>query len=217
MCGLTGFAGFAGAPPAGTAGSSLREMTETRVCRGPAGWAEGPVGAGHTRPAIVDPADGRQPLVLERGGRTEPVVVHSVATRGERAPSRLEGRFGCAAWQPARVPFLGTRLVAYVLNSPWRFETFDGHEKSLLPESVPARRKSPYPLVHDPGYRAILTARAARATQVLAVADLLGGRAVRALLLEAGGEDRFPREGPEFVLELNLDRRPRTHRLAPKL
>ncbi|MFC8075497.1 hypothetical protein ACFUN8_08135 [Streptomyces sp. NPDC057307] len=42
--------------------------------------------------------------------------------------------------------------------------------------------------------------------------DLLDRRAVRRLLPEAGGEDRFPREGLEFVL--SPDHWPRTHRPA---
>ncbi|MET9563710.1 asparagine synthase (glutamine-hydrolyzing) [Streptomyces tauricus] len=112
-----------------------------------------------------------------------------------------------------RVPFLNHHLVEYVFNTPWDMKTFDGREKSLLraavtdllPEPVRTRRKSPYPMVRDPAYRAALT------TQVeclLAEAgpaiDLLDGAAVRSLLLEATGADRFPREGLELVLDLDL-------------
>ncbi|MGW0570822.1 asparagine synthase (glutamine-hydrolyzing) [Streptomyces tauricus] len=112
-----------------------------------------------------------------------------------------------------RVPFLNHHLVEYVFNTPWDMKTFDGREKSLLraavtdllPEPVLTRRKSPYPMVRDPAYRAALT------TQVeclLAEAgpaiDLLDGAAVRSLLLEATGADRFPREGLELVLDLDL-------------
>ncbi|MFC8825546.1 asparagine synthase (glutamine-hydrolyzing) [Streptomyces sp. NPDC057137] len=123
-----------------------------------------------------------------------------------------------------RVPFLDSRLVEYVFNTPWHLKTFDGREKTLLraavadllPEPVLARRKSPYPLVRDPRYRAILTAQAGRVLAAGGPAvDLLDRRAVRRLLLEADGEDRFPREGLEFVLD--LDHWLRTHRPALRL
>jgi len=59
-----------------------------------------------------------------------------------------------------RVPFCDHRLVQYAFNAPWRMQTFDGREKSLLraavghllPASVVARRKSPYPSTQDPLY-----------------------------------------------------------------
>ncbi|SMF86855.1 asparagine synthase (glutamine-hydrolysing) [Streptomyces sp. Amel2xC10] len=120
-----------------------------------------------------------------------------------------------------RVPFLDHRLVEYVFNAPWRFKTFDGREKSLLraavadllPPPVLERRKSPYPLVRDPAYRTALTSQV---TRLLAdggpALDLLDTAAVRRLLLEAGAESRFPREGLELVLD--LDQWLRTHRPA---
>ncbi|MEV0227219.1 asparagine synthase (glutamine-hydrolyzing) [Streptomyces sp. NPDC050704] len=120
-----------------------------------------------------------------------------------------------------RVPFLDHRLVEYVFNTPWAMKTFDGREKSLLraavadllPTPVLTRRKSPYPMVRDPAYRAALTAQVAR---LLAdgspAADLLDTAAVRRLLLEATGGKRFPREGLELVLD--LDQWLRTHRPA---
>ncbi|MEU9264481.1 asparagine synthase (glutamine-hydrolyzing) [Streptomyces sp. NPDC048251] len=120
-----------------------------------------------------------------------------------------------------RVPFLDHHLVEYVFNTPWEFKTFDGREKSLLraavtdllPEPVLARRKSPYPMVRDPAYRTALTQQVGR---LLAdgspAAELLDTGAVRSLLLEPSGPDRFPREGLEFVLD--LDQWLRTHRPA---
>ena len=126
-----------------------------------------------------------------------------------------------------RVPFLDHRLVEYVFNTPWEYKTFDGREKSLLraavadllPRQVLARRKSPYPMVRDPAYRAALTAQVAR---LLAngspAADLLDLGTVRRLLLEpSGGTDlpRFPREGLELVLD--LDQWLRTHRPTLRL
>ncbi|MEU3792526.1 asparagine synthase (glutamine-hydrolyzing) [Streptomyces fructofermentans] len=118
-----------------------------------------------------------------------------------------------------RVPFLDHRLVEYVFNAPWGFKTFDGREKSLLraavtdllPEPVLARRKSPYPMVRDPAYRTALTGQVERLLADAGPAtDLLDTTAVRSLLLEATGADRFPREGLELVLD--LDQWLRTHR-----
>ncbi|MBP2327272.1 asparagine synthase (glutamine-hydrolyzing) [Kibdelosporangium banguiense] len=59
-----------------------------------------------------------------------------------------------------RVPYADHRLVEYLYNTPWSFKTFDGREKSLLraavrdllPESVLARKKSPWPVTQDPVY-----------------------------------------------------------------
>ncbi|MET9890215.1 asparagine synthase (glutamine-hydrolyzing) [Streptomyces sp. NPDC006465] len=118
-----------------------------------------------------------------------------------------------------RVPFLDHHLVEYVFNTPWAMKTFDGREKSLLraavtdllPEAVLARRKSPYPMVRDPAYRAALTAQVSRLlTGTGPATDLLNTAAVRSLLLEPTGADRFPREGLELVLD--LDHWLRTHR-----
>ncbi|MDI3316944.1 MAG: asparagine synthase (glutamine-hydrolyzing) [Bacillota bacterium] len=60
-----------------------------------------------------------------------------------------------------RVPFCDHRLVQYVWNIPWRLKTAGGREKGILrlamrgilPEEVLARRKSPYPKSHHPGFR----------------------------------------------------------------
>jgi asparagine synthase (glutamine-hydrolysing) len=102
-------------------------------------------------------------------------------------------------------------------------KTFDGREKTLLraaahgivPEPVLARRKSPYPVTRDPAYRAALTGQvrdlvAAGESPALA---LLSMAAVSELLLATGSSagsagsgapaDRFPREGLEFVLDLD--------------
>lgn len=106
MCGLTGYAGFAGCVPGGTESFSLKEMTETLACRGPDAstvWSEESAGLGHTRLATVDFVGGRQPLVLERGGRTALVVVFTgevynhtelraeLTARGHRFRTRSDG------------------------------------------------------------------------------------------------------------------------------
>ncbi|WP_393101207.1 asparagine synthase (glutamine-hydrolyzing) [Streptomyces sp. LN325] len=130
-------------------------------------------------------------------------------------------RLGMGVGLEVRVPFLDHHLVEYVFNTPWDMKTFDGREKSLLraavtdllPEPVLTRRKSPYPLVRDPAYRVALTAQV---DFLLAEAgpatDLLDVSAVRSLLLEPTGADRFPREGLELVLD--LDHWLRAHRPA---
>ncbi|MCZ4510844.1 asparagine synthase (glutamine-hydrolyzing) [Streptomyces sp. ActVer] len=123
-----------------------------------------------------------------------------------------------------RVPFLDHHLVEYVFNTPWAMKTFDDREKSLLraavtdllPEPVLTRRKSPYPMVRDPAYRAALTEQVGRLlTEAGPATDLLDAAAVRSLLLEPTGPDRFPREGLELVLD--LDHWLRTHRPALRL
>ncbi|MFF1675104.1 asparagine synthase (glutamine-hydrolyzing) [Streptomyces sp. NPDC058256] len=128
-------------------------------------------------------------------------------------------RLGMGVGLEVRVPFLDHRLVEYVFNTPWDFKTFDGWEKSLLraavadllPEPVRDRRKSPYPMTRDPAYRTALTRQADHLiTTGSPAADLLDLRAVRRLLLEPSGTDRFPREGLELVLD--LDQWLRTHR-----
>ncbi|WP_255658482.1 asparagine synthase (glutamine-hydrolyzing) [Actinoplanes sp. L3-i22] len=76
-------------------------------------------------------------------------------------------RMSMAHGLEVRVPFCDHRLVEYVYNAPWHLKTFDGREKSLLraatadvlPASVVARRKSPYPSTQDPAYENMLRTR----------------------------------------------------------
>ncbi|MFJ5272768.1 asparagine synthetase B family protein [Streptomyces sp. NPDC088358] len=130
-------------------------------------------------------------------------------------------RLGMGVGLEVRVPFLDHHLVEYVFNTPWELKTFDGREKSLLraavtdllPGPVLTRRKSPYPMVRDPAYRLALTAQVGRLlTEAGPATDLLDVTAVRGLLLEPTGADRFPREGLELVLD--LDHWLRAHRPA---
>jgi asparagine synthase (glutamine-hydrolysing) len=73
-------------------------------------------------------------------------------------------RLSMAHGLEVRVPFCDDRLVSYVYNTPWAMKTFDGKEKSLLraatadvlPASVVARKKSPYPSTQDPAYEQML-------------------------------------------------------------
>ncbi len=75
-------------------------------------------------------------------------------------------RMGMAQALEGRVPFCDHQLVEYVYNVPWATKVADGREKSLLraaiadllPAEVLQRRKSPFPTVQDPAYRAALSA-----------------------------------------------------------
>ncbi len=103
-----------------------------------------------------------------------------------------------------RVPYCDHRLVEYVWNIPWRMKTCNQMEKGILrqaltgilPDDVLARRKSPYPKTHNPGYLASVQRRLA---EILAdpsspLAQLVNGQAVRDLLQVkpvAGGKPWF--------------------------
>lgn len=67
---------------------------------------------------------------------------------------------GAAAGLTVLTPFCDDRLVRYVYNVPWRIKTMGGQEKgllrsamrSLLPDELLLRKKSPYPKTHHPLY-----------------------------------------------------------------
>lgn len=67
----------------------------------------------------------------------------------------------------ARVPFADRALVDYVFNIPWEMKAKDGTVKnvlrqaarSLLPDEILFRKKSPYPKTYHPYYEQLLTAR----------------------------------------------------------
>ncbi len=71
-----------------------------------------------------------------------------------------DDRLAMASGLETRVPFCDHRLVEYAYNTPWKFKSFDGREKSLLraavkdllPKSILDRPKSPYPVTQDPSY-----------------------------------------------------------------
>jgi asparagine synthase (glutamine-hydrolysing) len=75
-------------------------------------------------------------------------------------------RLSMAVGLEVRVPFCDHRLIEYAFNIPWEFQTFDGREKSvlraatreLLPDSIVARKKCPYPSTQDPQYERALRA-----------------------------------------------------------
>ncbi|MFJ5266343.1 asparagine synthase (glutamine-hydrolyzing) [Streptomyces sp. NPDC088387] len=99
-------------------------------------------------------------------------------------------RISMAASLEVRVPFTDHRLVEYVFNVPWDMKTFDGKEKSLLraaaadslPESVLARKKSPYPSTQDVEYVSALRAKVAALLPDSPVLALVPAEGVRQLL-----------------------------------
>jgi asparagine synthase (glutamine-hydrolysing) len=69
-------------------------------------------------------------------------------------------RMSMAVGLEVRVPFCDHRLVEYVWNIPWEFKTLHQREKgilreafkSMIPEEILYRKKSPYPKTHNPAY-----------------------------------------------------------------
>jgi len=67
----------------------------------------------------------------------------------------------------ARVPFADRALVDYVFNIPWEMKAKDGTVKNvlrqaartLLPDEILFRKKSPYPKTYHPYYEQLLTSR----------------------------------------------------------
>ena len=76
-------------------------------------------------------------------------------------------RTSMASGLEARVPFADHRIVQYVYNIPWDMKCHNGKTKSLLleagktllPEEVLYRKKSPYPKTYDPAYENLLKER----------------------------------------------------------
>ncbi|MYT14305.1 asparagine synthase (glutamine-hydrolysing) [Streptomyces sp. SceaMP-e96] len=118
-------------------------------------------------------------------------------------------RMSMAVGLEVRVPFCDHRLVEYTFNVPWSMKYFDGKEKSLLraatrdllPNSIVERKKSAYPISHDPRYDAALRAEFDRlaadpGAPVHALVDHGGVRQQKA--------DGWPfRTGLEFMVQLN--------------
>jgi asparagine synthase (glutamine-hydrolysing) len=139
MCGIVGLVNLNPSEPIDEL--VLKRMRDTIRHRGPDGeglWVEGPVGLGHRRLAIVDPAGGHQPMTNEdescwivlngeiynhaalrpgleaRGHRyatrsdTE-TILHAYEEEGERCVERLQGMFAFALWNRARGQLLLAR------------------------------------------------------------------------------------------------------------
>lgn len=73
-------------------------------------------------------------------------------------------RMSMASGLEVRVPYCDYRLVQYVWNVPWEMKNKDNVSKNILreaaktilPEDVLYRRKSPYPKTHNPMYEKIV-------------------------------------------------------------
>lgn len=121
-------------------------------------------------------------------------------------------RMSMAVGLEVRVPFCDHRLVEYAFNVPWAMKSFDGKEKSLLraatrdllPDSIAERRKSAYPISHDPAYDVALRAEFDRlaADPAAPVHSLVDRSADRGAGRQRG--DGWPsRTGLEFMVQLN--------------
>jgi len=132
MCGIAGIVSLNPREPVEE--SRVKRMRDVLRHRGPDGeglWAEGPVGLGHRRLAIVDVAGGHQPMANEdetvwityngevynhtvlrpgletRGHRyrtrsdTE-TILHLYEEEGDRCVERLQGMFAFALWDRSR-------------------------------------------------------------------------------------------------------------------
>ncbi|MGI5238314.1 asparagine synthase (glutamine-hydrolyzing) [Dactylosporangium sp. CA-139066] len=135
-------------------------------------------------------------------------------TRFVRILLDRKDRMSMAHGLEVRVPFCDDRLVQYVYNTPWAMKTFDGREKSLLraavadvlPESVLARTKSPYPATQDPLYERVLRDTLARVAADSPAAPLLDPRRVSELVQSPYEHDGFgvSRRAIEQALSLDL-------------
>jgi asparagine synthase (glutamine-hydrolysing) len=70
MCGITGWIDFT--HDAHQRRDSIQRMTDTMLCRGPDAqgiWLTDRVAFGHTRTAVIDPGNGRQPMTVSDDGR----------------------------------------------------------------------------------------------------------------------------------------------------
>ncbi|MFD2077646.1 asparagine synthase (glutamine-hydrolysing) [Actinopolymorpha cephalotaxi] len=124
-------------------------------------------------------------------------------------------RMSMASGLEVRVPFCDHRLVEYVFNAPWAMKTYDGREKSLLraatvdllPESISARRKSPYPSTQDPAYEQALREEFGRllARPDAPVLPLIDRKQAGDILTESVGSvsSEFTRRAVELVLGLD--------------
>lgn len=124
-------------------------------------------------------------------------------------------RMSMAVGLEVRVPFCDHRLVEYVFNAPWQMKSFDGREKSLLreavrsllPDSVANRIKTPYPATQDGAYERGLCAELAEVLDDAhaPVRDFLDVTRARSLLSRSPTEISQPynRGSLEMALWMN--------------
>ncbi len=128
-------------------------------------------------------------------------------------PLDRKDRMSMASGLEVRVPYCDHELVEYVFNAPWAMKTFDGREKSLLraaagpllPASIAARGKSPYPSTQSAAYHEGLRneVNTLLAEGRAPVLELMRRPLVRALAGMPANGAHVVRMGLERVLGLN--------------
>ncbi|MGJ0639289.1 asparagine synthase (glutamine-hydrolyzing) [Xenorhabdus bovienii] len=124
-------------------------------------------------------------------------------------------RMSMAVSLEVRVPFCDHRLVEYIFNVPWSMKSFDGREKSLLreavrsllPESIINRVKTPYPATQDANYEKGLRVELHEVLKDrnAPIHNFLDGKKARLLLNNASSEISQPynRGSLEMALWMN--------------
>ena len=142
-------------------------------------------------------------------------ITYTHLTRYPETLIRNDERLSAYVGLETRVPFCDPELMQYAFNTPWRLQTFDGREKSLLraavadllPASVLERPKSPFPVSVDPGYAKVLRTelRELLDDRSAPVAGLLDRRAAQDLLDDPDSlaEGWRGRTNVELVLQLD--------------
>jgi len=142
-------------------------------------------------------------------------VTYLALTRFACELLRRKDRMSMATGLEVRVLYGSRTLIEHGFNIPSRMQTFDGREKSilraavadLLPESVAARAKNPYPATQDRGYEIALRRQLADLLSdpnepVLELLD--AGRARKAAARDVGDVSQpYDRGSVEMVLWLN--------------
>jgi asparagine synthetase B (glutamine-hydrolysing) len=147
--------------------------------------------------------------------RRQREISYLALTRYLRVVLDRKDRMGMVEALEGRVPYCDHELVEYVFSLPWAVKRADGREKSLLraavadllPPEVLGRRKSPFPTVQDPAYRAALAAllRDVLADPSCRIADLLDKRRVQDVVEGASGGLRMGVTRMSIELALQLE------------
>ena len=142
MCGITGWVGFS--RDLTREGRTIEAMTETLRRRGPddgGTWTDVHVALGHRRLAVIDPANGAQPMVSpERTGRDGPAAVlayngeiyNHVALRQELAALGHRFQTHCDTEVLLRGYLEWQADVVHKLNGIFAFAVWDAAREELL-------------------------------------------------------------------------------------
>lgn len=99
-------------------------------------------------------------------------------------------RMSMAHGLEVRVPFADHRIAEYVYNVPWSIKFENGVEKALLrnamgeylPDKILHRKKSPYPITHNPKYEEYVTDMLNRRLKSGILAEVLNIKAFNRLM-----------------------------------